>query len=198
MAEPLSAAMRGAADRLSGDSVSLAEVLMLLQRHATGTLLLLLSIPAILPTPGIPAGMVFGTCMVLVALPMLAGSRPVGLPARFAAMRTRPQVAAWMLRRGSRLVARLERVLRRRWAGLTSPAMQPILGLAVLAMGVIIALPIPFGNHLPGIAVMALGGGLACRDGVAVVVGLVLAALSAGATVALVWLGYDALAWLFG
>ena len=79
---------------------------------------------------------------------------------------------------------------RLRW--LIRPSMQPVLGIAVLSMGVIIALPIPFGNHLPGLAVMAIGAGLASRDGLAVLAGLTLSAVSAALTVGLVWLGYDA------
>ena len=195
---PLSTSMREAADRLADGSVSLVEILGHLRHGATGTLLVLLSIPAILPTPGIPAGMVFGSCMVVVALRMLVGAGPVALPARFAAVRTRSQLAGWMLLRGSRLVARIERVTRPRLAPLTGPGMRPLLALAVLAMGVIIALPIPYANHLPGLAVMAIGAGLAGDDGLAVLAGLALAGLSVAATAGLVWIGYDVLAWLFG
>ena len=195
MARPVSALMREAADGLSGEPITLAELFALFRHRATGTLLLLLSIPAILPTPGIPAGMVFGSCMVLIALQMVVGSGPVSLPARFARLRTQPQLAAWMLRRGSALVARLERVMRPRLRALIRPAMQPLLGLAVLVMGVIIALPIPFGNHLPGLAVLAIGAGLASRDGLAVLAGLALAAVSTAATVGLGWLGYAVVAY---
>ena len=42
-------------------------------------------------------------------------------------------------------------------------------------MAVLIALPIPFGNMLPGIAVFLIALGLAQRDGGAVAAGLVFA-----------------------
>ena len=60
----------------------------------------------------------------------------------------------------------------------------------VFIMAVLIALPIPFGNVLPGLAVLAIALGLAQRDDVAVLAGLVLAVLSVLTSVALIYGGW--------
>jgi hypothetical protein len=46
-------------------------------------------------------------------------------------------------------------------------------------------MPIPFGNVLPAVALMLIGLGLVFRDGVAVVLGLLISALAMVATVGL-------------
>jgi hypothetical protein len=54
-------------------------------------------------------------------------------------------------------------------------------------MGVLIALPIPFGNTLPGLSVILMGLGLAIGDGLAVLGALILAVLATGTSIALAW-----------
>jgi hypothetical protein len=63
-------------------------------------------------------------------------------------------------------------------------------------MGVLIALPIPFGNTLPGFAVILLGLGLAVGDGLAVLGALVLAALATGVSITLGWAALASIAHL--
>lgn len=47
---------------------------------SAGWLLLLLSVPALVPSPGVPLGMIFGTGLALLALHLTFGPRPVQLP----------------------------------------------------------------------------------------------------------------------
>jgi hypothetical protein len=60
-------------------------------------------------------------------------------------------------------------------------------------MGVLIALPIPFGNTLPGLSVILMGLGLAIGDGLAVLGALILAVLATGISIALVWAAWSGL-----
>jgi hypothetical protein len=58
-------------------------------------------------------------------------------------------------------------------------------------MAVIVALPIPFGNLLPALAIMLIGLGLMFRDGVAVLLGPMTAGVSLFVTAGLVLLAWD-------
>src|SRR3546814_11677546 len=62
--------------------------------------------------------------------------------------------------------------------GLTDWTGERVLGIVCLALAVIITLPIPFANMLPGLAVTALALGLIERDGLAVLIGLALSVVS--------------------
>jgi hypothetical protein len=158
--------------RFGDEPPTLGRLLSVLGEQATALVLLVFSIPAIIPTPGIPAGMVFGTALALLSVQLIIGADRFLLPARLArvtvplsllkamAVRLGPKLAwleTWLKPRGDLLSGRL--------------ALRP-LGLVILVMAVLIALPIPFGNVLPGLAIFFIALGLAQRDGLAVAGGL--------------------------
>ena len=64
---------------------------------------------------------------------------------------------------------------------------------AIGLMALIVVMPIPFGNVLPALALMLIGLGLVFRDGVAVVLGLAMAALAMCVTA-----GVMLMAWVWG
>lgn len=149
-----------------------------------GSLLVAVSAPCALPIPGI--GNVLGVTMMLMALAMWRGREWTVLPVRV----SRFQLSARAACRVLRLSATLHR-LAARWS-------RPRLGhLAVLPartwvaptlalMGVVIFLPLPFGNVLPALAVTLLGIGMAFGDGLAMLsaAGLAIASLAYVAAVA--------------
>lgn len=66
-------------------------------------------------------------------------------------------------------------------------------------MAFIVVLPIPFGNLLPALATMLIGVGLVFRDGVAVLLGLVMAGLAMFVTASLMLMAWAwGSAWLVG
>lgn len=158
--------------RLGPGRATLGRLLSLLGEQATALVLLVFSIPAIIPTPGIPAGMVFGTALALLAGQLVIGAERFMLPQRLARIEV-PEalLKAMAVRLGPRL-AWLETWLRPRLTGLAGRAALRPLGFVVFIMAVLIALPIPFGNVLPGLSIFFIALGLAQRDGAAVAAGL--------------------------
>ncbi|HRJ60355.1 MAG TPA: exopolysaccharide biosynthesis protein, partial [Azospirillaceae bacterium] len=75
-------------------------------------------------------------------------------------------------------LARLEQWMRPRWPKLAGVHMLRPLSPLVFFMGLLIALPIPFGNVAPAFALIAVSLGVLTRDGVAVGAGMVMAGLS--------------------
>ena len=83
---------------------------------------------------------------------------------------------------------------------LSQVAMRPVLGVVILTMAILIALPIPFGNMLPGLAVLITTLGMAQRDSLAIGIGLLFAILAAGVSAGILagswwlvtdWIGFD-------
>jgi Uncharacterized ABC-type transport system, permease components len=85
-------------------------------------------------------------------------------------------------------VDRLERHLRPRLPGLTRPPAERLLGLAVMVLAAVLALPIVFGNQPPAFAIALIALGLIEKDGAFVAAGLA-AGVVAIAIVAAVVLG---------
>jgi hypothetical protein len=171
------------------ETVSIGTVIDRLGPSSLGLVLLILTIPAIIPIPG-PVGMVLGSCLALIALQVIAGARRVwlprwlrrrGLPTRFVTVAI-TKVMPWLERFERRLSPR-------RWMVLSGRLARPFLGLAILVMAVIITLPIPFGNVLPVIALAMLALALLERDGLAVLWALGMSLIAMVWTIVLVIFG---------
>jgi hypothetical protein len=174
--------------KLEGERTTLGQLLALLGDHATALVLLVFSIPAIIPTPGIPAGFVFGTALALLAAQLVIGADRFFLPARLARINVPHRLLQAMAVRLGPKLAVLETWLKPRGQVLSGEAALRPLGLFIFVMAVLIALPIPFGNVLPGLAIFFIALGLAQRDGLAIGAGLLLG-LAAIAFTAFILLG---------
>ncbi len=181
-----SAQLKRLRERMTGEKPTLSEVFGHLGDRAPGFLLLTLAVPAIVPTPGIPAGFLFGTVLALVAVQMILGRDQLQMPHWIGRRRVPRSALDKIVEKGTPLIERIERALRTRYPSMTRAGVLRPLGVFVLVMGVLIALPIPFGNTLPGLAVLVIALGLIARDGLAVVAGLGLGAVATGVSVALV------------
>lgn len=173
-------------ERLSGEKPTLGEVFGHLGDRAPGFLLLALAVPAIVPTPGIPAGFLFGTVLAIVAIQMIAGRDRLRVPGWIGRRRVSRDTLDRLVDKGTPVIERIERTLRARYPSLTRAGILRPLGAFVLVMGVLIALPIPFGNTLPGLAVLVIALGLIAKDGLAVAAGIGLGAVATGVSAALV------------
>jgi hypothetical protein len=176
-----SAALILAAVNLDGQRVTVGELLEQLQDRTYGLILLALTLPNLIPIPppGIPGvSLVTGILMMLLSIQLTLGLR-------------RPWLPGILLRRGlpragfDRVlqytlpyVERLERWLKPRWLWITQPLAERLLGVMAILLSLAIALPIPFGNWLPAVAMGLLALGLAERDGLLVAISAVLGCIS--------------------
>lgn len=170
-------------------AITLGEVLDGMGRAGMGLTILLLALPALIPLPG-PFGMFFGACLALVALQVLAGARRIWLPNWLRARALPAHAVRAMAEKAVPWLLRVERHLEpRRLKVLTGVVARAALGLPILVLAITIALPIPFGNVLPVLALAVFALALLERDGLAVLVGLILSAVAVGWAVFLVVAG---------
>lgn len=169
-----------------------------LGRSGHGLVLIMFALPAFIPIPGLPTGLVFGVALMLVAVQMIRRQESVALP---------QWIRKQSLPRGPMLLAvqkletwmqSLERLLRPRLHALTEGAAISIVGLLILVMGVTLLLPVPFGNQGPAFAVVVFAFGIMEKDGLAILAGVVLAAVGFAWNVALVLFGVAITEWLWG
>jgi hypothetical protein len=166
--------------------------------RAGGILLAAIAIPALVPVPGVPLGAVFGTVLSIIACQMAVSGAKPRLPHWLAQVRLKAPVITLLSRHGPPLLRRVERRLRpRAMVLITRPGKLP-LALVMALMGALIALPIPFGNTLPGLSVILMGLGLAADDGLAVLGALLLALLATGVSIALTWAAWSGIVHLLG
>jgi hypothetical protein len=171
--EPFSEALRALptlAPEGGEEGPRLGKVLDRLGARAHGTAILLLAIPDALPLPLPSAGAVLGVPLILVSAHLAVFGERGRLPRRALDWRLPPRVATVIAARVAPVLARAERLSRRRLAivaGKERPA-----GLACLVLSAILFLPIPFVNLPAAIGLVILAWGLVQRDGVIVAIGL--------------------------
>ncbi len=176
-----SARLEAVAAGLRQDEITLGEFLDRLGEEGLGFTLLILSLASLIPAPGLPIGAVFGAALALVSVPIFTGARKLRVPRWLAGRTLRRSHVAALVNWAAPWLRRAERLLRPRLPALVGRRMRPALALPVLVLGLTIALPIPFANALPALALTAFALGILTRDGLAVLVGTALS------VAALVW-----------
>lgn len=167
------------------DGLTIGDALTLTGGASFGFVMLMLALPALIPIPG-PFGMVFGSALAIVALQFASGIGSLWLPPFLRNRKLSVSAYEGLQHHADPVLRRIEAVVRPgRMKSLTSRAMPYILGLPVFALAVAIALPIPFGNIIPVVAICLLAIGLIERDGLMVLLGLLLTLVALSVTAAL-------------
>jgi hypothetical protein len=197
-----SARLRALSERVDGPEaarVSVGEMVDTLGDTGLGLTLLLLMLPVFVTIPGLPVGIFFGFIVALLGIQIARGADRLRLPARIRLRTLAAGQVRHVLLAALPWVVRAERWLRSgRLAGLTSPPARRLLGLVLVVQGLALAVPLPFGNHPPALAVVAIGLGLMERDGAAIALGLVLSVLGVAWNLLLIFASAELLAWAAG
>ena len=163
----------GGADEENGPHGRLGDIIDRLDERAYGFLILLLALPCCLPFVYI--------LPQIVALPMLAlaaqmaiGRRHPWLPKALHDRSFSIPAFEKVLARASRYVGFVERVSTPRLKPVTSHLGARIIGVLMIAPMASILIPLPSTNTVPGIGVAVAALGLIERDGVLVILGLVI------------------------
>ncbi|MCL2469883.1 MAG: exopolysaccharide biosynthesis protein [Alphaproteobacteria bacterium] len=114
--------------------------------------------------PGL--SILFGVPMVIVAVQMVLGQDAVALPAFVRARKIKSSVLHRGLHMASKMIARVESVVKPRLFFLTHPILFKMHALVALLLAFMVALPIPFVNIPPSLGMIFLSLGLMQRDGV--------------------------------
>ena len=191
MTLPIAQRLRDAAVAFREEGVSMRAMAQAHGPEAHGTLLLLLAMPCLLPVPGV--GTVLGFGMAALAVAMWRGQGEPCLPQRVANLELPRH---WARRVLEGLASAYEMAgchARARLSHLAGPTWRSALAAAVGSMAIIVVLPIPFGNLLPALALMLIGLGLVFRDGIAVILGLLMSGVALTTTTGLLLM-----TWIWG
>ena len=146
-------------------------------------LLLLMSLLTLIPVAGAGNVMAFG--MLAVAAAMCRRHGGLALPRRAAAWALPPRWTRVTLTALEWVHRRARRHLRPRWPACLHQATRFWWGAWIVVMALIIFLPIPLGNVLPSLCLIAMSLGWMFRDGLAMLVSLLLGTSALGYTIAL-------------
>ena len=167
-------------------SLTLEELIGMLQGRGFGLVIVLFCIPNCLPIPNI-AGLsaITGIPIIIIGLEMLIGRSHLWLPPVVSKkLLPAPKLAA-LLTRALPGIRKLEKLLHPRLLAASDPVSRRMLGLAFVLLATIMSLPIPFTNMLPGWAMALMAIGMIERDGMMILLGLGVGAMTAALIFAL-------------
>jgi hypothetical protein len=160
------------------ERISIRDLIDALGDRALAALMFVFALPNVFPTPpGTSA--VLGVPLIFLTA-QIAFGRKLWLP-DFICKRTLPfHDFQKLIRRVVPWLERVESLLRPRASCLAYPPMEYVAGLICFILSVILALPIPFGNIPPALAICLIALGILERDGWWVVAGIVTSVVAVG------------------
>ncbi|OUW17248.1 MAG: ABC transporter permease [Opitutales bacterium TMED158] len=164
------------AKQLTGETVTLRSLMERLGDRTFGALLVLVAAFNIIPFVSLISGML----VAALGFQMFLGKKRAWLPGKvldwpLPADRVRSALLLFEPR-----IRSIERWVRPRWHFTEAPVVDRMNGLAIAILGVIVALPIPFANLAPALAIIVMGLGLLERDGMIQFLSLLFALASMG------------------
>ena len=167
----VSALLQQFAKEWKEERVTVGDVVDAMEQRGHGMAMLVLSLPMLLPItpPGISA--VVGLPTVFVAMQLILRQPHVWLPGFLRRRSIETEKLRTVVEKTTPYVARVEKLLKPRLYFLTEAIAEPIVGMAVLLIALLLVLPIPFSNIPLGLSIALLSMGLITRDGVAVLLG---------------------------
>lgn len=170
-----------------GERVTFREIMTGLRHRAFGFTLLIFALPCCLPMPpGIPT--VCGIAMVIIALNLIAARPRLWLPRMIADKSLARADLRRVVDRLARYLERLERICKPRFAIVTETVGKILIGIVLLALGLIMIMPIPLlGNMPPGFAASVIAIGMTERDGLIVLIGALVSAVAIAVASVATW-----------
>jgi hypothetical protein len=151
----------------SGFTVDLQALLRLHGEASTAVVLMLLSITTVIPIAG--AGMVLSFAIFALAWRWARKLETTALPQRLGRLTLNARWTRRCLHALAWIYGQADRWLKPRWQALTHDRARPGWAMWIALMGLVIFLPIPFGNLLPSLSLVSLSLGWMFRDGLALV-----------------------------
>ncbi len=192
--KPLSAELHDLAGEFEQHTVTLGEVIVVLEERAYTLLIIILALPFCVPVtvPGLSVPM--GLVIAIVAGRFALGLPP-WLPRRLLETKLPARYFRTLLEATCKIVRLLERVLRPRWLALTAtPRLVRLHAMTVClaAIALLIPAPIPFSNTLPALGILLVAAGTMERDGPAIIAGYFFTALGLAYFVLIAFMGTQA------
>lgn len=179
-------------EKNQGENVLISAILDDLNYRSHGLIVLLLSIPFVLPMPIMGLSTLFGAVMMISAVSIMSGFAP-WIPKRWRDRTVPRETLVRLIQKSEWVATRLEKFVRPRFLGFSKSSFWiRIHGFAILIAAIILALPSPpGGNVLPGAATMVLALGLVEEDGLILALGYLLTVINIVLVTLIVVYGLD-------
>lgn len=182
-------------NRDSSDRIPVKDLIDAMNSVGFGLAIMIFAFGIIIPLPP-PFPSIISIPLVVFAIQMIMGYDAPRLPQRFSNLSVKRAVLATLVRKSSPYIRRVEAILRPRLSLMTSKPMERVIGFFILTFAIFILLPMPLSNFIPGLGILIMSFGLLGKDGVVVIVGIIVGSIGIAISITAVLMGVEALYYL--
>lgn len=158
-------------DSSSDDKISVRDLVEAMEDFGFGLVLLIFSFGVTIPLPP-PFPSIISIPLVVFSTQMLFGYKSPKLPQKFNNLKVKRKVVALLLQKTLYYTGKAERFLLPRLDFCFTPLGERIIGGFSLAFAMLILLPMPLSNFIPGVGILIISLGILKKDGLAVFLGI--------------------------
>lgn len=184
-----------AVNQSSSDRMPISDLVAAMEGVGFGLAIMIFAFGIIIPLPP-PFPSIISIPLVIFALQMMLGYPAPKLPQRFSKMTIKRSVLAMLVRKSSPYINKVEKILRPRLLFMTTQVAERIVGGFIFAFASFILLPMPLSNFIPGVGILIIAFGLTSKDGLAVILGMIVGLIGMAISITAVLLGVEALHYL--
>ena len=172
------------------EGITFGELLDALRLSGFGLLFVVLSLPSALPIPAPGYSTPFAVVIILLASQIIAGRSSPIIPQWVHGRKISAKTIARVEKRGIPLLRLVERFSKPRFEILSrGRTFGLLLGIVILIVAIVMAIPIPFTNTVFAGAILLIGIGLANNDGLFILGGGLIGLMAVAAVIALLIVG---------
>lgn len=177
----------------TNDSLSIGEIKNALDERGFGVLMAIAALPLCLPVP-VPPGYTtfFSIPLFIFSLQMIFGMRAPWLPEWIEKKKIKRESFEKLITRANPWLRKIEKHLQPRLTYISVHTWERIIGVFSFVFALSISLPIPLTNFPPGWGILIMSLGLLSRDGITILIGMIVGTIGVGITMivlALLWMG---------
>ncbi len=182
----------------TNDTITVGEIKNSLHERGFGVIMAIASLPLCLPIP-VPPGYTtfFAIPLFIFAAQMIWGMDAPWLPKWLAKKEIKRASLARMVEQANPWLRRIEKLLRPRLNYISIRSWERIIGIFAFVFTISIAIPLPLTNFPPGWGILIMSLGLLSKDGLTVIIGMIVGIVGVGMTMIILLLGKKALVAIF-
>lgn len=175
------------------ESMTIGEIKNALHERGFGILLAIAAIPICLPVP-VPPGYttIFSIPLFIFSIQMVLGMRVPWLPAWIEKKSIKRESLEKIIAKANPWLKKIEHRMQPRMTYISVHTWERIIGIFAFVFALSISLPIPLTNFPPGWGILVMSLGLLNRDGVTILIGMIIGTIGIGITMivlVMLWMG---------
>ena len=191
---PTSELLKGVVSKQDKDNITLHELMSLLHERGFGLILIILSLPVLVPLPGIT--IIIGIPMMIFTVQMMLGHEYPYIPYFIGSKSFQRGTLSSIVEKAAIYLQRVEKIMRPRMFAMSSKTGERVIGFFGFLCAISVALPIPFGNAIPSLGIVTMSVGLLSRDGLIVLLGIIISIIGIIVSTTVVILGAEGIKFL--